>query len=481
VKLLSKLAVLLFLTSTELGADDSIWPPLPPRTVSDAQRAIDRTKARAAQITIPQFELKNAYLLEAIEILKRQARENDPQGVGVEIELGLEAASAKKVPAPVLDNNPAKPTSRIPGIGDAPAIDPFDEEITVSLTDIPITELLRYVTGLSGCKYRVTATGFRIVPDSENVEEMVDQVFPLPPAIFGEGASPEALGVNKGAIERMKHDLRQYLIEEGVVFKQGASCAYDEKRLEITVKNTVEAIEYIHEILKSLVPGPPPLIPGPEIPKWKDSPQEEPSIKHRAKRLILKSVVLKGVPLSEAARRLRDLSVAADLGKPEIDQRGVIVVCASQTLTGLENADAVVFARKRIQYRARNVSLFSAATAIAEKAGGELVIQEYALVIAPKQPPALSEREFLVPPTFLNGIEKVDAKDYLMSSGMTFAPGPAAIYLPSSLKLIVQNSQARLKEIEKIVVRAWQDYYASEDWKIEKLRQERLRQERAQQ
>jgi general secretion pathway protein D len=46
---------------------------------------------------------------------------------------------------------------------------------------------------------------------------------------------------------------------------------------------------------------------------------------------------------------------------------------------------------------------------------------------------------------------RVDAKDYLTASGVTFPPGSSAIFLPSSSKLIVKNTQENLDLIDAIV------------------------------
>jgi general secretion pathway protein D len=53
--------------------------------------------------------------------------------------------------------------------------------------------------------------------------------------------------------------------------------------------------------------------------------------------------------------------------------------------------------------------------------------------------------------------QRIEAKDYLTASGVTFPPGASAIFLPNSSKLIVKNTQENLDLIEAIVEAAIQN------------------------
>lgn len=81
--------------------------------------------SKAAKIIIPKIELHEATIAEAVEFLRAKATEFDPEKRGVNIILKPGSAAGAK--------------------------------ITMSLTNIPLVEALRYVTGLSGLEMRSEA------------------------------------------------------------------------------------------------------------------------------------------------------------------------------------------------------------------------------------------------------------------------------------------------------------------------------------
>src|SRR5205807_7586344 len=128
----------------------------------------------------------DATVREAIDFLKQKSREldtteKDPTRRGVNIVLQLEtpAAAPAAAPgttpeggipgaAPVAPGEPGAPgaaapaipgleaTPAVPGAAPTgPAINPADARITLSLTNIPLMEALRYITSLAGLKIKI--------------------------------------------------------------------------------------------------------------------------------------------------------------------------------------------------------------------------------------------------------------------------------------------------------------------------------------
>ena len=120
-----------------------------------------------------------------------------------------------------------------------------------------------------------------------------------------------------------------------------------------------------------------------------------------------------------------------------------------------------------------DVTLEEALKYVAAAADLQVKIEPYAVAIVPKSEPIenLSTKEYKVPPGFISSIStsgstpsagaatpglpqttgRSGAKEFLAAQGVTFPPGASAIYLPSSSKLLVKNTQSNLDLIDSIV------------------------------
>ncbi|MEI9898235.1 MAG: LptA/OstA family protein [Chthoniobacter sp.] len=115
-------------------------PPIPgltpvqsPANASSLAPSASAALNKARTIVIPKVELREATLVEALDFLRTKATELDPDKSGVNIIL-----------PPGVDSVP---------IGSAGAR-PADARITISLTNVPLDEALRYVTELAGLELR---------------------------------------------------------------------------------------------------------------------------------------------------------------------------------------------------------------------------------------------------------------------------------------------------------------------------------------
>ena len=145
-------------------------------------------------------------------------------------------------------------------------------------------------------------------------------------------------------------------------------------------------------------------------------------------------------------------------------------------------------ANSRITLTMSRLPLAEALRYVASQAGLKVKVEQYAVSIVPltEQTDELLNQEYRVSPSFIsnqttggtsgalneaatqaNGgggggqrdntnvgtvtISKQDAKTFLEQSGVTFPPGASAVYLPSSSKLVVRNTQENLDLIESLV------------------------------
>lgn len=110
-----------------------------PKTAATATASVSAPNAsptlkKAHGIILPKIEFREATLAEALDFLRAKAKELDPDKSGVNIVL-----------------TPGIDTVRLGNTDMRPA----DARITMSLTNVPLDDAVRYVTGLAGLKLRV--------------------------------------------------------------------------------------------------------------------------------------------------------------------------------------------------------------------------------------------------------------------------------------------------------------------------------------
>lgn len=249
------------------------------QTRSEISRT-DMITRKLERIVIPKLEFKEATIAEAVDFLKEKSRtldttEPNPANRGVNIVLKLEGGGSGAAPAPDPAAAPAAPAipgldalpgaAPAPGAGAMPAFavgSPGDARITVSLTNIPLSEALRYVTNLAGLKYKVEPFAVSIVPASTNIETVITKEYKVRPDLIGRGpanvAEPGGLGAPAGAPAdatrggtaiAKREAAKDWLISQGVTFGPQASAIYVPSSTKLIVRNTQEQLDLVESII----------------------------------------------------------------------------------------------------------------------------------------------------------------------------------------------------------------------------------------
>ncbi len=169
---------------------------------------------RVQRIILPVFALNNAPLREAIDVLKREARERDPEKKGVNFVV-----------------------RELPGGIEKPA--------TIRLTNVPLTEAVRYLADLTGLKVE-------LVPDAEAF------VFtPMPPAddptrnqlYTREWRPTEEWLQSLVAENRTTGHIQTALVANGLTFPKGASMLWLPASGKLVMRNTGHNLD----LLKTMI------------------------------------------------------------------------------------------------------------------------------------------------------------------------------------------------------------------------------------
>ncbi len=242
------------------------------------QRNNDEMIAKLNRIIIPQIQFRDATVRESIDFLKQKAYELDPESDpskrGVNIVLKLEpSGSSGAGPAPAAPVEPA-----IPGLEPEPAAgsdlnsgagfaDSVEPRITLSLSNIPLSEALRYIANLANLKVKVDPYAVSIVPLSEPTDVLITKEYRVPPSFLSNAASPAGAAENGAGVPpdatrggsgiSKTQTAREILENSGVIFPTGASAQFLPASSRLIVRNTQENLDLVDTIVEAMVGAPP--------------------------------------------------------------------------------------------------------------------------------------------------------------------------------------------------------------------------------
>lgn len=200
-----------------------------------SQAAVIQNKL--VSIVIPNIEFEGARLIDVVEFLIRKSQELDVS----------EPDPAKKGVNIVVDS------------GTGPAAN--DQPVDIKLANVPLGEVLRYISSRVGLKPRVEAYAVLLVPlsDAEDAA-MVTRRFQVPPGFIrggGEGggeapasdpfAEPAAGGGGGTLVKRVT--AKDFLIQNGITFPEGAIAQFIPSTSTLLVRNTPASIQLIESMV----------------------------------------------------------------------------------------------------------------------------------------------------------------------------------------------------------------------------------------
>jgi general secretion pathway protein D len=221
---------------------DKAWE-LPVRKFTDGPTAIveqPQMDSRGSQainnkldsIIIPRIDFTDSSIKEALDFIKKRASEldeGDSENKGINIVLKLA---------------PDSPDAAYP--------------ITLSLSDVPLREALRYVTEAANLKIKIETHAVVVVPATENTDVLITKEYKVPPGFITAtpgSAPPQVSGVAAGSqsVIAARSIAKDFLESQGVTFPEGASANYISLTSRLIVKNTQPNLELIDALVDTSV------------------------------------------------------------------------------------------------------------------------------------------------------------------------------------------------------------------------------------
>lgn len=182
---------------------------------------------------VPTVDLQGASLDEVVEFLRIRSRDIDPKKRGISFVLQV-PAEAKNKP------------------------------VTLSLKQIPLEEVLRYVTQMTGTAYHVDEFAVTITSLTETTKTLIQRFYHVPPdfissapvadAATNPGAPPDPFAKKQPTsqlqgLSTRRLGAREFLEQRGVVFPEGASASYNPTTGILLVRNSIENLSQVEALV----------------------------------------------------------------------------------------------------------------------------------------------------------------------------------------------------------------------------------------
>ena len=156
IRILAAATVVLFTACEKKAGQPNVLPSSQDTTPAQttAPSTVQITK-KLNGIIFPKIDFRDSTVREAIEFLVDKSKKLDEpshEGVNIVLKLG-DGGSGAPAPGPI----PGMPA--IPGGGDKSSV-----RITLNLNNVPMLEVIKYITNLANLKYKVEPSGVQIVP-----------------------------------------------------------------------------------------------------------------------------------------------------------------------------------------------------------------------------------------------------------------------------------------------------------------------------
>lgn len=257
--------------------------------IPSEESEVRESEEKLKSIILPSVEFSDTPLYEALAYLEQQSierdtHETDPTKKGVKIALDPGLGGHDKAAGP------AEETAA-------------NSKITLRLSNVPLSEALRYTSSLAQTKYKVDQNGVEIVPLSTPDADLYTNVYTVPPSFVDklvqqeQNAAPDPFAAPVsagGGAEMDKASPKELLERQGITFPAGSSVVYNEETSQLIVRNSPDQMELVEALVDSSVESEPASAPSSLAPAPPVSSPAPPSA-------LLNSLTLAPPPSNRAA------------------------------------------------------------------------------------------------------------------------------------------------------------------------------------
>jgi general secretion pathway protein D len=206
-------------------------------------------------IVIDKVNFDKLDIATVIQYLQQKSKELDPDHEGINFVLRL-TADTTNTPAP--DNTaPAAAAPAGSATPDATAsAHPIHREVSITLTDVPLSDILGYVIQQTNLQYSVEDYAVYLRPSIDEGETLTVRTFLVPPNFFPGSTLKVTVSAPTDStpttIDSLTIPVQQALVDKGIRFPVGATATFLPGSSKLVVRDTPEQLDLIANLIEQL-------------------------------------------------------------------------------------------------------------------------------------------------------------------------------------------------------------------------------------
>lgn len=217
---------------------------------------------QAWELPVTQFDVGAGQIIEQPTLETRGTQSISRKLENIRIPINFRDATVRealdfiKQRSIALDTDEPDPNRR--GINIVLKLDPTLEgadsgtRITLTLSDVPLSEALKYIATAANMKVKVEPYAVAIVPLNEPTDVLITKEYKVPPGFISQlpaPAAPAAGGFGAGTPTVARSGAREFLEQQGITFGQGASANFLASSSRLIVRNTQPNLDLIDQLV----------------------------------------------------------------------------------------------------------------------------------------------------------------------------------------------------------------------------------------
>ena len=202
-------------------------------SAESGKKAIER---KIQSIVIDKVDLDKVDVADVIQFLTERSKDLDPEHVGINFVLNLEAQPSAKGTAPA--SSTAGSVQRA---------------VTLHLENVPLADLLGYIIQQTHLQYAVDDYAVYLRPSLDQGQALTVRTFLAPPNFFtSPDKSPASPSDQPATDEKGASDAQQELARRGIRFPPGSMATFLKDSSKLVVRNTPEQLDLIANLIEQM-------------------------------------------------------------------------------------------------------------------------------------------------------------------------------------------------------------------------------------
>jgi len=210
---------------------------------------------KLSSIIIDKVNFEKLDIAAVIQFLQQKSKELDPDHEGINFVLRLSSDLDAAAPAPAAGGDAAAPAAGADAAAAAP-LHAIHREVSITLTDVPLSEVLGYIIQQTNLQYSVEDYAVYLRPSIDEGETLSVRTYLVPPDFFSGSQLKVQIAAPTDAtpttIDSVKTDVQQALTDKGIRFPPGATASFLSGSSKLVVRDTPEQLDIIGNLIDQL-------------------------------------------------------------------------------------------------------------------------------------------------------------------------------------------------------------------------------------